>query len=94
MNLYNMFKRSKYLSINHAFYTKTFEHKKHVSKSISWCKISSPLTNENCIHGLCEVVDVLIHKRLKEIKKNPLFSYPLTSSLELLKTFLTRLSEI
>lgn len=38
------------------------------------------------LHGLCEVVDVLIHKRLKEIKKNPLFSYPLTSSLELLKT--------
>lgn len=52
--------------------------------------MSSPLTNEKCIHSLCEVVDVLINKHLKEIKKNPsypLFSYPLTSSLELLKTF-------
>lgn len=48
--------------------------KKHVSKSISWCKISSPLTNEKCIHGLCEVVDVLIHNHLTEIKKTPLIS--------------------
>lgn len=87
MNLYNMFKRLKYFFINYVFYIKIFEYKKYVLKSISWCKILFLLINEKCIYGLCEVVDVLIYKYLKEIKKNLLFFYLFISSFELLKIF-------